>query len=76
MLRLYPGSMLTDLVQIRRLGEKKRDENLRFRKYLKSHNFVERQFRGASILTRCPPITKESVSPACADELSAINTTR
>jgi|SRR5579871_2480916 len=47
MLRLYPGSMLTDLVQIRRLGEKKREENLRFRKYLKSHNFVERQFRSA-----------------------------
>ena len=39
--------MLTDLVQIRRLGEKKRDENLRFRKYLKAHSFVERQFRHA-----------------------------
>lgn len=39
--------MLTDLVQIRRLGEKKRDENLRFRRYLKAHSFVERQFRKA-----------------------------
>jgi len=39
--------MITDLVQIRRLGEKKRDENLRFRRYLKSHAFVERQFRKA-----------------------------
>jgi|SRR5579863_405650 len=39
--------MITDLVQIRRLGEKKRDENLRFRRYLKSHGFVERQFRKA-----------------------------
>ena len=37
--------MLTDLVQIRRLGEKKRDENERFRKHLKRHNFVERNFR-------------------------------
>jgi hypothetical protein len=37
--------MLTDLVQIRRLGEKKRDENERFRKHLKRHNFVERKFR-------------------------------
>ncbi|HYP13881.1 MAG TPA: YkgJ family cysteine cluster protein [Bryobacteraceae bacterium] len=37
--------MLTDLVQIRRLGENKRDENERFRKHLKRHNFVERQFR-------------------------------
>src|SRR5947209_6739001 len=38
-------TMLTDLVQIRHLGEKKRDENLRFRKHLKSHVFVERRFR-------------------------------
>jgi Fe-S-cluster containining protein len=37
--------MLTDLVQIRRLGENKRDENERFRKHLKRHNFVERRFR-------------------------------
>jgi Fe-S-cluster containining protein len=40
--------MINDLVQIRRLGEKKRDENLRFRAYLKSHVFVERQFRRAA----------------------------
>ncbi len=37
--------MLTDLVQIRRLGEHKREENERFRKHLKRHNFVERRFR-------------------------------
>ena len=37
--------MLTDLVQIRRLGESKREENERFRKHLKRHNFVERRFR-------------------------------
>ncbi len=36
---------ITDLVQIRRLGGQKRDENLRFRAYIKSHDFVERQFR-------------------------------
>src|SRR5271165_6859638 len=41
----YSGLMLTDLVQIRRLGEKQRDENERFRKYLKRHDFVERRFR-------------------------------
>ena len=40
--------MITDLVQIRRLGEKKREENLKFRRYLKSHVFVERQFRKAA----------------------------
>ena len=37
--------MLTDLVQIRRLGENKREENERFRKHLKRHNWVERRFR-------------------------------
>jgi len=40
--------VITDLVQIRRMGEQKRDENLRFRKYMKSHTFVERQFRKAA----------------------------
>jgi Fe-S-cluster containining protein len=47
-LQLYSGRVITDLVQIRRLGEKKRDENLQFRKYLKSHEWVERQFRNAA----------------------------
>ena len=37
--------MIIDLVQIRRIGEKNRAENLRFRRWIKSHNFVERQFR-------------------------------
>lgn len=37
--------MITDLVQIRRLGEKKRPENERFRRYLKTHDFIERRFR-------------------------------
>ena len=40
--------MITDLVQIRRLGENNRAENLRFRKWIKSHAFVERQFRRAA----------------------------
>jgi len=40
--------VITDLIQIRRQGEKKRDENLRFRKYLKSRTWVERQFRQAA----------------------------
>ena len=35
--------MLTDLVQIRRLGEKKRDENLRLRMHLKRRNYQERR---------------------------------
>ena len=40
--------MITDLVQIRRVGEKNRAENLRFRRWIKSHNYVERQFRKAA----------------------------
>ena len=40
--------MVTDLIQIRRMGEKNRAENLRFRRWIKSHNFVERQFRHAA----------------------------
>src|SRR5687768_1522598 len=37
--------MLTDLVQIRRLGEQKRAENERFRKHLKRHSIAERRVR-------------------------------
>ncbi len=37
--------MITDLVQIRRLGEQKREENGRFRVHLKRHNYVERKLR-------------------------------
>lgn len=37
--------MITDLVQIKRNGEKQREENQRFRSWLKRHNFVERRFK-------------------------------
>ena len=37
--------MLTDLVQIKRYGEKQRQENLRFRAWLKRHSFVERRLK-------------------------------
>ena len=37
--------MLTDLIQIRLLGDKKRPENERFRKYLKIHDHSERRMR-------------------------------
>jgi len=37
--------MITDLVQIKRFGEKQREENLRFRSWMKRHNFVERRFK-------------------------------
>ena len=54
--------MLTDLVEIRRLGEKKRHENLRFRKYLKSRAWVERQFRQAA-----KEVTDQIDCRACAE---------
>lgn len=37
--------MIQDLVQIRLLGEKKRDENLRFRRFMKSHDHSDRILR-------------------------------
>jgi Fe-S-cluster containining protein len=37
--------MITDLVQIKRLGEKKREENGRFRVHLKTHDYNEKRFR-------------------------------
>lgn len=37
--------MITDLVQIKRFGEKQREENQRFRAWMKRHNFVERKFK-------------------------------
>jgi len=37
--------VITDLVQIKRFGEKQRDENQRFRAWMKRHNFVERRFK-------------------------------
>jgi Fe-S-cluster containining protein len=43
-----PSHLVTDLVQIRRLGEKKLDENLRFRRFLKSRDYPDRRFRRMS----------------------------
>jgi Fe-S-cluster containining protein len=37
--------MITDLVQIKMLGEKKHDENLRFRRFMKSHGHSDRILR-------------------------------
>jgi Fe-S-cluster containining protein len=37
--------MITDLIQIRTLGEKKLDENLRFRRFMKSHDYSDRILR-------------------------------
>lgn len=37
--------MITDLVEIQRLGEKKREENKRLRAYMRTHHAVERKMR-------------------------------
>ena len=37
--------MITDLIQIRMLGEKKRDENERFRKFMKTRDYSDRILR-------------------------------
>ena len=37
--------MLTDLVQIKRFGEKQRNDNQKFRAWLKRHSFVERRLK-------------------------------
>src|SRR5439155_24765407 len=39
------NTVITDLVQIQRLGEKKLKENEMFRRHMKAHYFPERQFR-------------------------------
>jgi hypothetical protein len=43
--------MITDLIQIKRLGEKQRAENSRFRAWMKSHNYVERRFKAIAQAT-------------------------
>jgi Fe-S-cluster containining protein len=42
---ILPKDVLSDLVQIKRLGEKSREENGRFRSWMKSHAFVERRLK-------------------------------
>src|SRR5436189_6380554 len=37
--------MITDLVQIKMLGDKKREENMRFRVFMKSHSSSDRVLR-------------------------------
>ncbi len=62
--------MLTDLVQIGLLGEKKRDENLRFRRFMKSRDHSDRILRriGEGIeeqidCTQCANCCKVATTP-------------
>ena len=54
--------MITDLVQIKRLGEKQREENFGFRAWMKRHNFVERRFKAIAQQTE-----EEIDCTACAN---------
>ena len=54
--------MITDLIQIKQLGEKKLVENEKFRRYLKRHNFPELKFRRVA-----EDIEAETDCRACAN---------
>ncbi|MFN7938426.1 MAG: YkgJ family cysteine cluster protein [Bryobacteraceae bacterium] len=45
MVRDTMGDVITDLVEIQRMGEKKREENKRLRAYMRTHHAVERRLR-------------------------------
>jgi hypothetical protein len=62
--------MLTDLVQIRLQGEKKRPENERFRKFLKSHSHSDRALRHIA-----EEIEAEIDCTACANCCKSATTT-
>ncbi len=42
---VYTGYMITDLVQIKRLGEQARAENEKFRRFMKTHAVNDKKFR-------------------------------
>jgi uncharacterized protein len=72
--------VVTDLVQIKRFGEKQREENKRFRSWLKSHNFVERRFKAiaqdvedatdCTACANCCRVATTQVSDRDADKLA------
>ncbi len=62
--------MERDLVQIRRMGEKNREENGRFRAWLKRHNFVERR------LVKIAAETAEAIDCLACANCCRVATTR
>ena len=72
--------MITDLVQIRLLGDKKREENMRFRRYMKSHDHSDRILRriaegiedqiDCTICANCCRVATAPVSERDADRLA------
>jgi Fe-S-cluster containining protein len=66
-------TMITDLVQIKTLGEKKADENLRFRRFMKSHSHHDNSDR---ILRRIAQGIEEQIDcTACANCCRVATTT-
>jgi uncharacterized protein len=76
----YSGSVVTDLVQIQRLGEKKRAENERLRKHLKRHTFADRRMRrlaeevegqfNCSECANCCRVATARITPRDAEKLA------
>jgi hypothetical protein len=71
--------MLTDLVQIQRFGEKKRPENERFRRHLKTYNYVVRRFKqiaeeveGAIDCTECANCCKVAKTPVTTRDIARL----
>ena len=71
--------MITDLVQVKRLGEKCREENGRFRTWMKRHNFVERRFKAiaqemeeAVDCTQCANCCKVATTPVTQRDAEAL----
>jgi Fe-S-cluster containining protein len=54
--------VLTDLVQIKRFGEKQREENVRFRAWMKRHNFQERRLKSIA-----QEVEEQTDCTACAN---------
>jgi Fe-S-cluster containining protein len=72
--------MLTDLVQIGLLGEKKRDENLRFRRFMKSRDHSDRILRriGEGIeeqidCTQCANCCKVAATPVSERDVERLS---
>lgn len=71
--------MVTDLVEIRRLGEEKREENLEFRRHLAGHRHPEgpfhvlaREIEGRIDCTSCANCCRHSIVTVSPSEIDAI----
>ena len=75
----YAGGLVTDLLEIRRLGEMKRAENLHFRRFLASHHvpssplrILASRIQDQTDCTTCANCCRYSTVPVTAAEIAAI----